>query len=113
MVDEAGGVVEVVVARVRALSMELQLVRRAAVHHRAVAQLVLCHPRHDHRRARLVAHRDVHLLRSIVPRRHAEDVGVERHIDGGLQLPPVLARHPGVGARRRGGQEHGEHHEAG
>ena len=61
VVDEAGGVVEVVVARVDALRPELQLVRRAAVHDRAVAQLVGGHPRHDHRRAVLVAKRDVHL----------------------------------------------------
>jgi len=45
-----------------------------------------------------------YLLRGIVPRRDAEDVGVQRHLHRRLQLPPVRARHAGV--RAAAAQEH-------
>ena len=63
MVDEAGGVVEVVVARVCALGAALHLLRVRVLAERdgGVAQLAGRHPRHDHGRALLVAQRDVHL----------------------------------------------------
>lgn len=42
-----------------------------------------------------------HLLRGIAARWHAEDVAVERHVDGSQQLPPVGARDTRVNARQR------------
>ena len=48
---------------------------------------------------------NIYLLRRIVARRHAEDVGVQRHVRRRLQLPPVPARHPGVGDEEERGQE--------
>jgi len=68
VVDEAGSVVEVVVARVGALRPELHHVRvrrGLAVKDGAAAQLIGRHPRHDHRRALNVAQRDVHLRPAI------------------------------------------------
>ena len=48
---------------------------------------------------------NIYLLRRIVARRHAEDVGVQRHVRRRLQLPPVPARHPGVGDEEERGEE--------
>jgi hypothetical protein len=99
VVDEAGGVVVVGVARVAPLGDEFEVVGVAAVPDGAVGD-VDGDPGHGHGRPRLVAQRDVHLLRRVLPRRQREHVRVQRHVLGRLQLPPVRARDTPLPTRR-------------
>jgi hypothetical protein len=88
-VDEAGGVVEVVVARVGAVGAALHPRRVLAVRDGVVARLVGRHPRHNHGRALLVAQRDVHLRMpnpsihpSVAEKKKGEKGGMRREWPG-------------------------------
>jgi hypothetical protein len=107
VVDEAGGVVVEGVARGGALGGVVEAAHGAAVEDGAVALGLHGDPGDGHGGAGLVPERDVHLLRRVPARRHSEDVRVQRHVLGGLQLPTVTARHPARMVRRLG-DEHGD-----